>query len=296
MQGPYRSFLFTPGNHPRKVAKVFDAGADAVILDLEDAVAIAEKPATRATVVEALQKDRNCLGYVRVNAYDTEFCFRDLTTIVGPWLDGIVLPKVESADQLRSVDWIVSQLEAEQGMAVGGIDLMPIIETGTAMSDLRSIARSGSRVRRLSFGAGDYTLDMNMEWSFEETELQPARAAVAVESRAAGLEPPVDTVFIHIGERYRDALINASELPRAMGFQGKLCIHPEQIAPVNKVFTPDRESVEHAQRVVAAFEEAEAAGSASIQVDGYFVDYPIVEKARRTLAIIDGIKTRNMAR
>ena len=101
-------------------------------------------------------------------------------------------------------------------------------------------------------------------------ELQPARAAVAVESRAAGLEPPVDTVFIHIGERYRDALINASELPRAMGFQGKLCIHPEQIAPVNKVFTPDRESVEHAQRVVAAFEEAEAAGSASIQVDGYF--------------------------
>ena len=126
--------------------------------------------------------------------------------------------------------------------------------------------------------------------------MQPARAAVAVESRAAGLEPPVDTVFIHIGERYRDALINASELPRAMGFQGKLCIHPEQIAPVNKVFTPDRESVEHAQRVVAAFEEAEAAGSASIQVDGYFVDYPIVEKARRTLAIIDGIKTRNMAR
>ena len=292
MQGPYRSFLFTPGNHPRKVAKVFDAGADAVILDLEDAVAIAEKPATRATVVEALKRPRSCLGYVRVNAYDTEFCFRDLTSVVGPWLDGIVLPKVESADQLRSVDWALSNLEAEQGLPAGSIDLMPIIETGKAMADLAAIASSGTRVRRLSFGAGDYTLDMNMVWSLGESELHHARATVAMCSRAAGLEPPLDTVFIHIGERFQADLTIASEIPKTMGFQGKMCIHPEQVAPVNRVFTPTDAEVEHARKVVEAFDEAEANGSASIQVDGYFVDYPIVEKARRTLAIIAGIKAR----
>ena len=293
MQGPFRSFLFTPGNHPRKVAKVFDAGADAVILDLEDAVAIAEKPATRATVVEALKRPRTCLGYVRVNAYDTEFCFRDLTEVVGPWLDGIVLPKVESADQLQSVDWILKNLEAEQGLPSGSIDLMPIIETGKAMADLERIATSGTRVRRLSFGAGDYTLDMNMIWSLGESELHHARAAVAMCSRAAGLEPPVDTVFIHIGERFQQDLTQAAEIPKTMGFQGKLCIHPEQVAPVNTVFTPSADEVEHATKVVAAFDEAEASGSASIQVDGYFVDYPIVEKARRTLAIMAGIESRS---
>jgi citrate lyase subunit beta/citryl-CoA lyase len=292
MQGPFRSFLFTPGNHARKVAKVFDAGADAVILDLEDAVAIAEKPATRATVVEALKRPRSCLGYVRVNAYDTEFCFRDVVSVVGPWLDGIVLPKVESAEQLQSIDWLLGNLEAERGLAQGSIDLMPIIETGKAMADLGAIASSSTRVRRLSFGAGDYTLDMNMVWSLGESELHHARATVAMCSRAAGLEPPLDTVFIHIGARFQDALVEASKIPKTLGFQGKLCIHPEQVMPVNNVFTPGEDEVEHARKVVAAFDEAEANGSASIQVDGYFVDYPIVEKARRSLAIIEGINAR----
>jgi len=295
MHGSYRSFLFTPGDHPRKVAKVFNAGADAVILDLEDAVAIAEKPSTRATVVAALGKPRNCLGYVRVNAYDTEFCFRDLTTVVGPWLDGIVLPKVETADQVQSVDWIIGQLEAEHGMAKGSIDLMPIIETGKGLSNLREMVRAGSRIKRVSFGAGDYTLDMNMNWGMDEAELSHARATVAVESRAAGLEPPVDTVFIHIGERHSDALTNSATLPKNLGFQGKLCIHPEQVGPVNKVFTPSEDEVTHARKVVSAFEAAEAEGSASIQIDGYFVDYPIVEKARRIVAVIEGIESRSQA-
>ena len=292
MQGPFRSFLFTPGNHPRRVAKVFNAGADVAILDLEDAVAIAEKPATRAQIVTALQAPRPCLGYVRVNAYDTDFCFRDLVEVVCPALDGIVLPKVESADQVQSVDWLISHLEREQGMTPGSIDLMPIIETGRGVSNLRNIARCGSRVRRVSFGAGDYTLDMSMAWGADERELEHARATVAVESRAAGLEPPIDTVFIHIGPEHRENLEASAGRVHAMGFQGKLCIHPEQIAPVNAVFTPSQESIDHAKKVIEAFDAAQAAGSASIQVDGYFVDYPIVEKARRILTTMEGIEAR----
>ena len=167
---------------------------------------------------------------------------------------------------------------------------MPIIETGRGIAELRAVARSGTRVRRLSFGAGDYTLDVGMRWTFEERELDHARAAIVVESRAAGLEPPVDTVFIHLGEP--EALRRSTERARDLGFQGKLCIHPEQLGPVNEVFTPTDEEIAKSSRHVAAFEEAEASGSASIQVDGYFIDYPIVEKARRTLRIAESIRDR----
>jgi len=160
----YRTFLFAPGNHPRKVEKVFGCGSDNVILDLEDAVANAEKVATRATVVEALKQPRRGGGYVRVNSYNTEYCYGDAAAIVGPWLDGIIFPMCESADQMRSFDWLVGNLERESGLPVGGIDIIPIIETGKGIAAAREIACAGTRVRRMAFGAGDYTLDMNMEW------------------------------------------------------------------------------------------------------------------------------------
>ena len=286
----FRSLLFAPGNHARRVEKSLTLDADVVILDLEDAVAVAEKPATREQVVAAFQASRRALGHVRINAFDTPFCFDDLQAVVTSGVDGIVLPKVESAAQLMAVDWTIAALERARGLPAGGIDLMPIIETGRGIAELRDVARSGTRVRRLSFGAGDYTLDVGMRWTFEERELDHARAAIVVESRAAGLEPPVDTVFIHLGEP--EALRRSTERARDLGFQGKLCIHPEQLGPVNEVFTPTDEEIAKSSRHVAAFEEAEASGSASIQVDGYFIDYPIVEKARRTLRIAESIRDR----
>ena len=288
---PFRTMLFTPGNHPRKVEKVFDAGADAVILDLEDAVAIAEKPATRAAVVEALQarpSPRRPLGYVRVNALSTPFAFGDFQAVVGPWLDGIVLPKVESAAELQTADWLLAQVEREAGLAEGSIDLLPIIETAKGEQALMSIATAGTRVKRLSFGAGDYTLDVARNWSLGEGELLPVRHTFVSVSRAAGLEPPVDSVFIHLRESA--AFAASCQAVQGLGFQGKLCIHPGQIETANAAFTPAADEVAYARKIVTAFDEAEAAGSASIQVEGYFVDYPIVEKARRTLALVEAIE------
>jgi citrate lyase subunit beta/citryl-CoA lyase len=284
---PFRTMLFAPGNHAPKVEKVFDAGADAVILDLEDAVAISEKPATRAFVRDALQRPRSCLGYARVNGIETPFCYGDIEALVGPGIDGIVLPKAETADQLKTVDWLMGQLERDRGLPVGSIDLLPIIETAKGHRGLGALAKATPRVKRLSFGAGDYTLDLGMRWSLGEAELIAARAAVVMESRAAEIEPPIDTVFIHLNE---EAAFQASaEYGRDTGFQGKLCIHPKQIEPANTVFTPSDVELAYARRVVAAFDEAEAAGSASIQVEGYFVDYPIVAKARRTLTLATAI-------
>ena len=288
--GPFRTLLFAPGNHPRRVEKALCLKADAVILDLEDAVAIAEKVATRAIVVDALQSERSGLGYVRVNAYDTDFCFGDLLVVVAKGVDGIVLPKVETSAQLRSVDWVVSQLEREKRLPLGSIDIIPIIETGKGVANVHDIASAGTRIKRLSFGAGDYTKDMAMRWTRHEGELAHARAEIAVASRAAGLEAPLDTVWIHIKET--DGCIKSAELVCDMGYQGKLCIHPDQVDPVNAVFTPSDEDVDFAEKVVKAFEEAEAQGLASIQVDGYFVDYPIVDQAQRTLDLIEKIRAK----
>ena len=288
--GPFRTLLFAPGNHPRRVEKALCLKADAVILDLEDAVAIAEKVATRAIVVDALQSERSGLGYVRVNAYDTDFCFGDLLVVVAKGVDGIVLPKVETSAQLRSVDWVVSQLEREKRLPAGGIDIIPIIETGKGVANVHDIASAGTRIKRLSFGAGDYTKDMAMRWTRHEGELAHARSEIAVASRAAGLEAPLDTVWIHIKET--DGCIKSAELVCDMGYQGKLCIHPDQVDPVNAVFTPSDDDIDFAEKVVKAFEEAEAQGLASIQVDGYFVDYPIVDQAQRTLDLIEKIRAK----
>ncbi len=289
--GPYRSFLFAPGNHPRKVEKVFDVGADGVILDLEDAVANDEKTATREVIVAALQRPRRNLGYVRVNSFETEFCFGDLEAIVGKGLDGIVLPMVESASQLLAVDWMLANLERKTGLEVGKIDLVPILETGKGIAALPEIAGCGSRVRRMAFGAGDYSLDMNMEWTLDEVELDGARARMVLASRAADLEPPLDTVWIHIKDL--EGLRKSSERAKRMGFQGKMCIYPPQVAVVNEVYSPGAAEVEHAERVVAAFAEAEKAGSSSIQLDGYFIDYPIVYKAQRILDAAKVIQDRD---
>jgi citrate lyase subunit beta/citryl-CoA lyase len=283
----YRSFLFAPGNHARKVAKVFDCGADHVILDLEDAVAKAEKVATRTLVIEALKRPRRGGAYVRVNAFNTEFCYGDAVSVVGPGLDGIILPMVESREQIVAFDWLVGALEHERGLPLGGIDIIPIIETGKGIASARAIAAAGTRVKRMAFGAGDYTLDMNMEWTLTESELEHARAEMAVASRAGGLEAPIDTVWVHINDL--EGLANSAKRARQLGFQGKMCIYPPQVERVNGAFTPTEKEIAFARRVVAAFETAEREGSSSIQLDGYFIDYPIVYKAQRTLDAVRAI-------
>jgi citrate lyase subunit beta/citryl-CoA lyase len=277
-----RSFLFAPGNHARRVEKALTLPADAVILDLEDAVANAEKAATRPVVVEAFNQPRRGRLYVRVNALSTEWCYGDLTAIVQSGLDGIILPKVEDADHLKTADWLIGALERERGLPIGDIDLIPIIETALGFRNIDRIAASGTRTQRLAFGAGDYTLDLGMRWSRDELELLPARVAVVTASRAAGIEPPLDTVWADL--RDSEGLARSAAQAASLGFQGKMCIHPDQVAVTNAAFSPDAAALAQAKRIVAAFEQAEAEGLASIQLEGQFIDYPIVERARRVLA------------
>lgn len=290
---PLRTLLFAPGNHARRVEKVIDVGADAVILDLEDAVAIAEKPGTRRRVVEALRRPRRCAGYVRVNAMDTEFGYGDLVEVVQPGVDGIVLPKIETAAGLLAADWIITQLERERGLAAGSIDVIPIVETAKGVDNIREIARAGSRVRRFAFGAGDFTLDANLIWSAAENELSYARAAIVTASRAAGLEPPIDSVWVRLDDE--EGLRRSTRHVSDTGFQGKMCIHPRQIPIVNEVFTPTDAEIANSQRIVDAFTKAEAAGNAAFQLDGKFIDYPIVYRAQHVLETVKAIRAMQQA-
>ena len=287
MARPLRSMLFTPGNRPRMVAKVATFGADAVILDLEDAVPLAEKEATRPVVRAALP---TLAGgpprYVRVNALETGLTGGDLEAIVCADLDGVKLPKVETADDLLEVDRLLSDLEAERGLEVGQIDLIPSIETARGVLNARSIAEAGSRARLLSFGAGDFCRDVGVRftgnlWEPDGLELLFARSQIVLASRAAGLEPPLDTVWLDV--RDHAGLEQDARAAYRLGFQGKMAIHPGQVPIINEVFSPTAEEIDYARRVVAAFEQAEATGSASIAVDGRLVDYPIVIKARWVL-------------
>jgi citrate lyase subunit beta/citryl-CoA lyase len=293
-----RSFLFAPANVPRRVEKALTLDADAVILDLEDSVAPADKPGARKSVADALRGPRKVRGYVRINAPSTPFCFRDLVETLHGRVDGVVVPKIESAADLHAIDWLMANLEREQGIAEGSIDLMPIVETAAGVQRVDRIIQARNlrpykgpwRVKRVAFGAGDFGNDVGLTPTLDEPELADARARLVLASRAAGLENPVDSPWFHFKEA--EAFRRSLERSRRGGFQGRLCVHPDQIGPVNEAYLPSVEEVSRAERIVAAFEAAEAKGSAAIQVDGQMIDYPIVHRARAVLEVMRKAKAR----
>ncbi len=287
-----RSYLFAPGNVPRRVEKAFTLDADAVIVDLEDSVAVRDKEATRKPVAEALARPRRGRGYVRVNAPSTPFCYGDLVATIHKGVDGVVVPKVESAADLHAVDWLIAALERERGIPEGSIDLVPLIETAAGMQRVDRVLQARSlrsyagpwRVRRVAFGAADYGHELGLSPTLDEPELADARARLVLASRAAGLENPIDSPWFHFAER--EAFARALERSRRGGFQGRLCVHPDQIGPVNAAYLPSEEDAARAERIVAAFSDAEARGAAAVQVDGQMVDYPVVHRARAVLELV----------
>src|SRR5919198_891530 len=291
-----RSMLFAPGNIARRVEKAFTLQADVVILDLEDSVAISDKEPTRKLVAEALAKPRSVRGFVRVNAASTPFCYRDLVETIHKGVDGVVLPKVESAADLHAIDWLLANLERERAIPEGSIDLMPLIETAAGVHRVDRILQARSlrpypgpwRVNRVAFGAGDFGNDVGLSPTLEEPELAEARARLVLASRAAGMENPIDSPWFHFKES--DAFARALERSRRGGFQGRCCVHPDQIAPVNAAYLPTREELATAERIVAAFRDAESRGQAAIQVDGQMIDYPVAYRAQALLEAVRKLK------
>ncbi len=264
-----RSFLFAPANHPRRVEKALASAADAAILDLEDAVPELEKETARKALADAVKLPRRARLYIRINALSTPHGLPDLAALP-KGIDGVVIPKCES-----TMD--VGQTAAH----ARGIDLMPTIETARGLQAAEEIAMASARVRRLAFGALDFALDLGLTPGRDEQEITPYRALLVMASRLAGRESPIDSPSPDF--RDLDALKASCERARRMGFQGKLCIHPDQIAVVQAAFAPTPEEVAEAECIVAAAEAAERQGMGAVQVDGKMIDAPVVIRARRVL-------------
>jgi citrate lyase subunit beta/citryl-CoA lyase len=283
--------LFAPANDLRKAGKALMLNADGTVLDLEDAVALSEKANARNALKEALSLPRRGDVFIRVNSVQTEFILSDLLAAVTEGVKGLVVAKSESAEEIRQVDWLIGKIEKEHGLAEGSMEIIPFIESANAIVNAFSIASSSPRISRMFFGGVDYVLDIGTTFSKEGTEIFYARSQLVVASRAAGIEPPIDTVY----PAFKDieGLVADAKAVRQMGFQGKLAIHPGQIEPLNEVFTPTPEEISWAEKIVAVFDEEEAKGQAVFQVDGKMIEYPIANRARRIIALADQIAKKS---
>ena len=271
---PPRSYLYAPGSDRRLMEKALASAADAVVLDLEDAVAPSRKAEARAAVAELLRARSGKPVLVRINAEASGLAEDDLAAIAGPWLAGVRLPKVESPDWVRAV---AAQLD-RHGCATR---IHPLIESALGLERAYEIARAHARVATLGLGEADLGADLGIS---DPAGLRYARSRVVAAARAAGLPAPVQSVYPHL--RDLDGLRRSTEEGRAMGFFGRSVIHPAQLPVVNAVFTPDEEEVRRARELVAALEAAEADGTGALALpDGRFVDRAVVASARRTLAL-----------
>ena len=283
---PLRSLLFAPGNHPRKLEKVGVFGSDAIVLDLEDAVADAEKAEARGTVRAALPTyGPPTAVFVRVNGPETGRLEEDVRAVVSADLDGLMVPKVERPETLPELDALLVQLERERGLPEGHVRLLALVETARGLVHCEEVAsRAPSRLLTLVFGLGDFSVDIGVDLTADATELLYGRSRVVVAARAARLRPALDGPYLDL--QNIDGLVTDTLRSRQLGFQGRVVVYPPQVEHVQRAYSElPPEEAERAQRVVEAFEQAEAAGSASIQVDGRFVDYPIYARAREKLRL-----------
>ncbi len=278
----WRSMLFVPVTVAKFVERAAERGADALILDLEDSVPPAEKPRGRQILQEAAAKvgERGANVVVRINRPWRQ-ALADIEAAVSPRVQTLMLTKVESADHVRMIAEVVGELEAERGMPAGATQFVALVETASAFFRLEEIARSHPRLVGLSVGAEDFALSVGM---LPEPEglLFPKQQMIFA-ARAAGILP---LGFIGTVADFRDldAFRATIRRSRRLGFAGASCIHPSQVAILNEEYRPSPEEVAEAERVVAAYDAATAAGIGAIARDGMMIDVPVVERAKQVLA------------
>jgi citrate lyase subunit beta / citryl-CoA lyase len=278
--GPLRTALFAPGSRAEIMDKAINSNADAIILDLEDAVPNSEKEKARILTRAVIVKTFNKKIYVRINR---SYLQEDLQAVGCNNLTGIMLPKVESYEDILELDRLLTGLEKEANMNSNCLEIISICESAKGLQDIYSIVSVKQKLQRdltVAFGAADYSLDLGINLTREGKELDYPRSRIPVACRAAGIMPPLDTPWM-IDIKDIDGLIADAKKAKGYGFQGKILIHPNQIQPCNDVFTPSEYEIFYAKRIIAAFEEAESEGKAALQLDGKFIDYAVVKKSKK---------------
>ena len=279
-----RSSLILPVNVPRFVEKAFARGADAIVLDLEDSVPPQEKASARKLVQGSLAVAGRggAEVLVRVNN-DPALLTDDIDAAVHPGLDGLSIPKAETAAQIQAIVAQVERLERARGVAPGYVRLSLAIETPRGFLALEAIARSSDRIATMSIGVEDYCLELGVEPSADGMELLYPVAHLVTVCKVVGVQP---TGLVGSIAGFRDLAVfeGAAQRARQLGCEGAGCIHPDQVTVLNRVFTPDPTKVEHARRVVEAFEDGVRRGTASVNLDGKMVDVPVYKRAQVVLA------------
>jgi citrate lyase subunit beta/citryl-CoA lyase len=287
----FRSLMFVPGNRQRMIDKALGLTAvDAIMLDIEDGVASSDKDTARRLIGETLaapKTDSAARGparYVRINAIGHERMHADLEAVIGPGLDGLVLPKVDRPEQIATVEEILARREPEARLAPSSVRLLVAIESPRGLFNASAIAQASPRVMGLMFGAEDFGREMGLPLlrKGEARDLLYARSAITTIAAAANVQA-VDGVWPDLQDL--EGLSKFALQARRLGFTGMSAIHPSQVESINRVFSPTPEEVDYCRKVIVAFEEAQSRGEGSIAFGGQLIDLPIVERARRTLAL-----------
>lgn len=281
---PLRSLLFVPGNSAKMLEKALGTRPDALVPDLEDSVPPDEKPAARAIVREFLPRlaKTDALVIPRVNSFETPWLEEDLAAVVGPDIDGISIGKIRGAADIARLSNLIGDLELRAGLPLGRTKLVPWLETAEAVVRAHSICKASARIVAVAFGAEDFTHDLGIERLDDESQLGYARSALCVAARAADVVA-LDTPYF----KFRDSEgLRANTLAaKRLGFKGKFAIHPAQVDVLNECFSPSPAEIAAAERVVAAYEEAERRGRGSTSLDGRVIDIPVVRRARALLRL-----------
>jgi len=276
-----RSFLFVPGNRIDRIEKAIGSSADAVIIDLEDAVTPSQKETVRDQVGTFLKTASRKNLFVRVNGVDTPFFDEDIEKMSEASVYGMVVPKAEKPEVLEKVGRKLTDLERKKSIPQGQIHLVLMIETALGLSRVREIGASTPRILGIAFGAGDLTLDLGAKLTRTGEELLFARSSLVLSCRLAGVTP-IDAPYI-IDVKDTEGLKAEALRSRQLGFRGKFCIHPSQVEPINEIFSPTQAEIDRAKKIVDAFEQAKEKGIGAIALEGEFVDPPIYNKAKQLL-------------
>ncbi|MFC5826006.1 HpcH/HpaI aldolase/citrate lyase family protein [Nonomuraea insulae] len=280
-----RSLLFVPGTRTGWLAKAEAAGADAAILDLEDAVPPAGKPAARDHVAEAVANMTGDMAlFVRINPLDGWAGAQDLRAVALPRLAGVVLPKVNGPADVLLADRLLSWCEREHGLPDGHIALVPLLESAAALREAYEIARAAPRVAYLGAvtgKGGDVERAIGYRWSRDGTETLALRSRVLLDARAAAVPCPVAGLWTDIADL--DGLRAFAEQNRSLGYEGMVAIHPSHVPVINEVFSPSPEELARYERLIAAVDRAQAGGAGAITFEGEMVDEAMAARARAAL-------------
>ncbi len=277
-----RALLYMPGDDRRKIEKATTLGVDCVCMDMEDGVAITHKAEARAVIAQAMKdldfgKSERC---IRINSVGSGFEKYDLAAAVATNPDAVVVPKIETAQQLRSISEYIEMYELASKMEIGTIRMLVGVETARGVLNLKEISEADRRLEAIIFGAEDYAASIGATRTKESTEVLYARSAVVMACAANELQA-IDMVYID----FRDAegLRAEADQGSQLGFSGKQIIHPNQVGPVQEAFTPSSEAIEYAQRVVATFAASQKEGRGAFALDGKMIDMPLLKNAQKVL-------------